>query len=64
MCVLVSVGGGGVARKRVYACLHMCVERRIGWGLGVRVCADVRAYNVCMRESERVHACVLEKVRG
>lgn len=70
MCVLVCVcgggcsGEGGVEGKRVCACLHVCVEQRIGWGLGVRVCADVRAYNMCMRQSERVHACVFEKVRG
>lgn len=63
-CVSVEVGvGGGVEGKRVCACLHVCVEQRIGWGLGVRVCVDVRAYNVCMRQSERVHACVFEKVR-
>lgn len=43
MCVLVSGAEGGQKAKRVYVCLHMRVEQRIGWGLGVRVCANVRA---------------------
>lgn len=57
MCVF-----GGVLQGKRVGFVYVCVEQKIVWGLGVRVCADVWAYNKCMRERERVSAriCVWE----